>query len=207
MSGRWIVLAAFASVAFCGTTSAEGLKTVEFTPFYGFTLSGGIEDADTGEEFEIDDSASWGGILDIRLSEGTQLEFFFNRQETELESEDGLFSEDTLFDLDIDYYHIGGTYILIDGQWQPFVVGTLGATHFAPDASGSDSLTRFSVGLGGGVRFFPTEHFGLYFAGRGLFTFVGTDTFIESESGSLTIEIDGGGLWQFLLQAGVIFAF
>ena len=97
--------------------------------------------------------------------------------------------------------------LYIDGQWQPFVVGTLGATHFAPDASGSDSLTRFSVGLGGGVRFFPTEHFGLYFAGRGLFTFVGTDTFIESESGSLTIEIDGGGLWQFLLQAGVIFAF
>jgi len=206
MNGRWIVLAACATVGLCEAVDAKDLKTVEFTPFYGYSFSGGIEDAESGDEFDIDDSACWGGILDVRLSEGTQLEFFFSRQETELESDAGLFADETLFNLDIDYYHIGGTYILTDGWWQPFVVGTLGATHLAPGASGFDSLTRFSLGLGGGVRFFPTEHFGLYLAGRGLFTFVGDSTSIESESGSLAIEIDGG-LWQALLQAGVIFAF
>lgn len=206
MSGRWIVLAVCAAVGLCRPAHALDLKTVEFTPFYGFSFSGGLDDADTGEEFDIDDSACWGGILDVHLSEGTQLEFFFSRQQTELESDGGLFADETLFDLDIDYYHIGGTYILIDRSWQPFVVGTLGATHLAPEASGFDSLTRFSLGLGGGVRFFPNEHFGLYLAGRGLFTFVGDNTSIESESGSLAIEIDGG-LWQVLLQTGVIFAF
>ncbi len=57
------------------------------------------------------------------------------------------------------------------------------------------------------MRFFPTENFGLYLGARGLFTFFGDDTSIESESGSLTVEIDSDGLWQVLLQAGVIFAF
>ncbi|HNS19336.1 MAG TPA: hypothetical protein PKH24_02500 [Sedimentisphaerales bacterium] len=207
MNGRWIVLAMCAAVGLNRAAAAAELKAVEFTPFYGYCFSGDIEDADSGEEFEIDDSACWGAILDIRVGESTQLEFFVSRQETELESEDGLFAGETLSNLDLDYYHIGGTYILIDGRWQPFVVATVGATHLDPSISGSDSLTRFSLGVGGGVRFFPTEHFGLYLAGRGLFTFVGTDTFVESDSGSLTVEIDGGGLCQVLLQVGAIFAF
>jgi opacity protein-like surface antigen len=207
MSGRWIALAACAAVGLATAARAQDLKTVEFTPFLGYSFSGGFEDADTGEDYDIDDSACYGGMLDIRLTESTQLEFFLGRQETELQSDSGLFGGPTLFDLDIDYYHLGGTYVLTDGPWQPFVVGTVGATRIDPDASGSDSLTRFSLGLGGGVRFFPTEHFGLYLAGRGLFTFVGGDTLIESEGGALTVEIGSDSLWQALLQAGAIFAF
>ena len=207
MSVRWIVLAACAAVGLCGAAGAQDLKTVEFTPFYGYAFSGGLEDDDTGQEYDVDDSACYGGMVDVRVSDNTQIELFLSRQESELEADDGLFGGPTLFDLDIDYYHLGGTYILTDNWWQPFVVATVGATHIDPDASGSDSITRFSLGIGGGVRFFPTENFGLYLAGRGLFTFVGGDTLIESEGGALTVEIASDTLWQAQLQAGVIFAF
>jgi len=181
---------------------------IEFTPLYGYTFSGGLKDVDTGEEFKIDDADYYGGMLDIRLSEMTQLEFFFSRQETELKSDEGLFTGQTLFDLDVDYYHVGGTYLILDGPWQPFVVGTLGATLLNPDAPGTDSLTKFSFSLGGGVRYLPTKYLGLYLAGRGFLTFIGGDTLWRSESGATTIIIDTtGDLWQFQLQAGLIFAF
>jgi len=209
MSGRWIVLAACAVIGLGSAARAQELKGVELTPFYGYSFSGGLKDADTGEDFDIDDAACYGGMVDVRVSENKQIEFFLSRQETELQSDEGLFGGPSLVDLDIDYYHLGGTYILLtDESWQPFVVATVGATHIAPDAPDSDSLTRLSLGIGGGVRFFPTENFGLYLAGRGLFTFLGGgDTLIESEGGSLTIEIDSDTLWQAQLQAGVIFAF
>jgi len=204
MSGRRILAIALVAVGLCRAGYAQ---KIEFTPFYGYSFSGQLKDADTGEEFEIGDSDSYGGMLDIRLSEMTQLEFFFSRQETELESDEGLFAGRRIFDLDVDYYHVGGTYIFLQGPWQPFVVGTLGATVLDPDASGMDSVTRFSMGLGGGVRYFPTRHLGLYLGARGFLTFIGGDALFRSESGAATIEVDADGLWQVQLQAGLIFAF
>jgi len=207
MGRWWVVLVACLVVGPAAAGRARELQRFEFTPFYGYHFGGGLEDSETGEEFDIGDSACYGGLLDIRLTETKQLELYFSRQETELESEHGLFAGETLFDLDIDYVHVGGTYVLHDDWWQPFVVGTLGATHIDPDASGSDSLTRFSIGIGGGVRLFPTEHFGIYVAGRGLFTFIGSDVYFRSADGETTLKINSDGLWQAELQAGVIFAF
>ena len=180
---------------------------IEVTPFYGYRFGGDLEDAETGESFDIDEAPAWGGILNVNLSDVTQFEFYYSHQETELKPDDGLFAAERLFDLDVDYYHVGGTYILTTGTWQPFVVGTVGVTHLSPDASGADSLTRFSLGIGGGVRFVPSEHFGLYLAGRGLFTFVDSDTFIRIENGATTIRLHSDGFVQAELQAGLIFAF
>jgi hypothetical protein len=101
----------------------------------------------------------------------------------------------------------GGAYALTCGPWQPFFLGTLGATHLAPDSPGTDSLTRFSLGFGGGVRFFPTKHLGLYLAGRGLFTALEGDLAYRSDSGDATLRIDSDGFWQVELQAGLVFAF
>jgi hypothetical protein len=190
-----------------GLAQAGYAETIEVTPFYGYRFGGKFEDADSGARLDIRDSPCWGGILDIALSEVTQLEFYYSRQETELHSDEDLFAATKLFDLDVDYYQLGGTLILSDGAWQPFVVGTLGATHLAADAPGTDSLTGFSLGLGGGVRFFPTEHLGLYLTGRGLFTFLEGDAAFRSESGDTTVTIEGDGFWQAEFQAGLIFAF
>lgn len=202
MSGWKIV--ALTVMGLAGVGHAE---QVEFTPFYGYALGGKFREADTGAEFKIAESDCYGGMLDIRLSRITQLELFFSRQETDLKFDEGLFDGHRIFDLDVDYYHIGGTRLIPCGPWQPFVVGTLGATHLNPDAPGTDSLTRFSIALGGGLRYLPTKHLGLYAAARGFVTFIEGDTVFRSESGVTTIEIESDGLWQVQLQAGLIFAF
>jgi hypothetical protein len=169
MSGRWIVLAACAVIGLGSAARAQELKGVELTPFYGYSFSGGLKDADTGEDFDIDDAACYGGMVDVRVSENKQIEFFLSRQETELQSDEGLFGGPSLVDLDIDYYHLGGTYILLtDESWQPFVVATVGATRIDPPTPPLRFAQRLlSLGIGGGVRFLPTENFGLYPAGPG----------------------------------------
>jgi len=204
MSARWMMWAACLAA---GLGQAGYANIVEITPFYGYRFGGEFEDTDTGTHLKFRDSSCWGGVLDARLTEATQVEFYFSRQETELKQDEGLFASTTFFDLDVDYYHLGGTYAIPYGPWQPFVVGTVGATHLAPDAPDTDSLTRFSFGLGGGVRLFPTKHLGLYFAGRGLFTSLGSDVAFRSESGAATVRIDSDGFWQVELQAGLVFAF
>ena len=126
---------------------------IEVTPFYGYQFGGGFEDADTGQDYDLADGPCAGAQLNLNLNEISQVEFYFSRQQTELESE-GPFPTDTLFDLDIDYYHFGGTLLIIDGKWQPFVVGTLGrdapgpgavldrlADAFSRSASGAASAT------------------------------------------------------------------
>ena len=39
-----------------------------------------------------------------------------------------------------------------EGKLRPFVVGTLGVTYMAPKGAGLDSVTKFSLGLGGGAK-------------------------------------------------------
>jgi hypothetical protein len=188
------------------TLSSACLARVEVTPFYGYQFGGDFEDAETGERYDLSSGPCAGAQLNLDLSDITQLEFYYSHQETELEA-GGLFPSDTFFDLDVDYYHLGGTLLLGEDQWQPFVVGTLGATHLSPEPSSIGSLTRFSLGLGGGLRYFPTEHLGLYLAGRALFTFIDSDTRIHIESGATTAQIHTDGLAQAVLQAGLIFRF
>lgn len=207
MSGRWMLVVVCVAAPVARARYLDEVQAVQFTPFWGYRFSGGLEGEDEDEEYEIDDTDCWGGMLDFRLTDSTQLEFYFSRQETEVEAKNGLFTGETLFDMDVDYYHFGGTYILPSESWQPFVVGTIGATRLDPDAPGGDSLTRFSLGIGGGLRYFPLENLGLYVAARGVFTFVEGEVLFRSEGGEATVKVDSDGLWQAELQAGLVFAF
>ena len=179
---------------------------VEVTPWFGYQFGGSFEDLDNEVDYDFRDTSAAGAMVDVDLSELTQLEFYFSRQETEVES-GGMFVGDTLFDLDIDYYHIGGTLLMSRDKWQPFVVGTLGITHLDPDLTSANSENYFSMGLGGGVRFMPTKHLGLYLGVRGFYTFVDTVVRGSSGSGGTTVVVRANGILQGQLQAGLVFRF
>jgi hypothetical protein len=76
-----------------------------------------------------------------------------------------------------------------------------------PEDSGVDSLTRFSMGIGGGVRYFPVKRVGLYTGIRGLVAFVNSDIHVRSQSQNTVVVIEGDTLWQFQVYAGLIFVF
>jgi hypothetical protein len=109
--------------------------------------------------------------------------------------------------LDVDYYHIGGTYKFDYGKLEPFAVGTLGLTRFDPKSAEASSVSRFSLGFGGGVRYLPLKRVGLYLAGRAFVTFVESQVWVSSGSGGTTIAIESNALWQFQFMAGAVIVF
>lgn len=181
-------------------------QKVELTPFVGYRFGGQIdEDANVhfgSGDFDIDDDTSAGLILGFAVTRGLQVELIWSHQATRLLEDRGFFGGDAeLFDIDLDYYHAGVAYQWVLGQVRPFVGASLGATELNPDEPGLASETRFSIGIGGGVKLMFTRNLGLRFEGRLLATdLVDDDDFCRRRCRN-------DDLTQGELRGGLILAF
>lgn len=185
---------------------------VEITPYAGYRVGGGFEDNVTGVGLDVKEGGSFGLILDLSDRQGneeqTQYELFYGLQRTRVTA-GGTFGGEPLFDLDIHYLHVGGTYAVPGERVHPYVAGGLGATHFAPHGSGLDSKTHFSVSLGGGVKVPVSRHVGLRIEGRGFLTILpdSAELFCVSSGGAACrAKVRGDAFGQFLFLAGVSFS-
>lgn len=178
---------------------------VELTPFTGYQFGGEVEDFTTGATLELKETSNFGFILGIgEEGSGTQTEVYFSRQKTEIEGS-GAFSAASLFDLDVDYYHIGGSAIVNETEnLQPFIAASIGATHFRPEASGVSSETKFSLGIGGGVKYFVSDRVGLRAEGRAMGTFIDHEAAAFCAGGNCLVVGGSEMLWQFNGIVGLI---
>jgi hypothetical protein len=186
---------------------AAGAADFEVTPFAGYTMGGDFTNASTGNTLSFDDTSSYGIMLDIRQAEEAWIELYFSRQQTKLRADQGAFYGDPLFDVNVEYYHIGGTYSQATGKVKPFVVGTLGATHMVPKGEGLHSETKFSLSLGGGVKMYLTEHVGIRLDARWFGTLFNGGGSAFCSNGACLVTVQGDVLSQFAVNAGVILAF
>jgi hypothetical protein len=192
----------------------------------GYTVGGRFdEEAEDGGEdpdtlLNIREGPSFALALNTEWEHGTELELYYSRQSTKLEIDDGAFSGDTLFDLDIHYLHIGGTVILTqvkdvfgetlfkpDGFCEPYIVGTFGVTHFVPRDSAYDPATRLSVALGFGTRLRATDRFGFRLEARGFATLFGGSGAVFSGPEGMRIYVASEAIGQVVLNAGVYYDF
>ena len=206
---RLAALAAMALLAAFLPLPAIG-GDLEITPFAGYTWGGQFSDSVTGNTLKVDETANYGVMVDVKQDEQAQIELYFSRQATQLKADRGLFTGNPLFDLDIEYYHIGGTYSPDSddfGKAKPFVVGTLGATHMVPQGPGLDALTKFSLSLGGGVKLYATDRVGLRLEGRWFGTLFNGSGSAFCTSGTCAIHVQGDLFSQFVANAGLIIAF
>ncbi len=211
---RTMRLAALAAMALIAAFSPFPALAADFeiTPFAGYTWGGEFTDSVTGTTLKVDETSNYGVMLDINIvdnnQEGqSQIEFYFSRQATQMKADSGLFTGNPLFDLDINYYHLGGTYGMDYGKIKPFLVGTLGVTHMVPQGPGLDALTKFSLSLGGGVKLFATDHIGFRFEGRWFGTLFNGSGSVFCTTGTCAINVQGDLFSQFVTNAGIIIAF
>jgi len=180
---------------------------VELTPFAGFRFGGSFTDNTTGIDLDADEGKSFGLILGYPATPESDYELFYSFQRTDLKG-GGILSGDTLFDLDIHYLHIGGTYLFPGEKVRPFISGGLGLTYFSPDAPGLDSKVYFSLSLGGGAKIPISKRVGLRLEGRGFMTILpeNTDIFCVSSGGAACdVRVQGDIFGQFELLAGITF--
>ena len=178
---------------------------IEITPFGGHQSGGEFEDYNSDSALEIKNDSVYGVTVGFGQEESiSQLELYFSHQESELEGT-GVFSSANLFELDVDYYHIGIAVHLDQGNLQPYIVGSLGVTRFDPQFSNLDSEAHFSFGLGGGIKWFPFEHVGVRLEGRVFGTFVNTESATHSGSNGTVAVGHSDVEFQYNAIAGLIF--
>jgi hypothetical protein len=188
------------------TATFAHARGFQVTPYVGYRFGGDFEDEETGEEIEFGDDASYGITLNIDYEENTELEFLYSYQDTELRQESFLGGE-SLLGLDVHYLHIGGTYFW-DFEWaHPFVASTMGVTLLDPHPGGLDSEIGFSLSIGGGVKLYATDRFGLRLEGRGFGSFFDGGGAVFCGEGGCRAIIKSDVLLQFEFRAGVIVDF
>ena len=146
-------------------------NTFEITPFYGVMAGGSFEDPTDDGERDVKDDTNFGIFLNLIADvPERQYELLYASQSSAVEGGVPL-------DLDVKYLQIGGTVGYPQSRHIiPYFGVTVGATRFTPDLAGLDDETKFSLSVGGGVRFPITDHFGLRLDIRSFVTFLEDDS-------------------------------
>lgn len=182
----------------------------ELTPFAGYRVGGSFEDTDGDSRVELNDSNAQGIMFNIMANPNGQYELLYSRQRTDADTE-GFLVNDPTIDLDIEFFHFGGTYLFEGANTRPFIALTLGLSRFDPGITDSNSESFFSASLGGGVQLNATKRLGVRFEARAFTTFVEDDSDIFCSSselgGACLIQVDARTLTQWEARAGLVFRF
>ena len=148
-----------ASQAAIDTPSQTKPLRIDVTPLIGYRTSMTFSGLQNGlaTPLSLDASPSYGIAAGARLDEEDLVEFRWARQDTHVHLAGS--SERVI----LDQYQGDFTHEYILENWaawaRPFVIGSLGATHLG--AGPKSSFTRFSFGLGGGIKVYFNRHMGL----------------------------------------------
>jgi hypothetical protein len=174
---------------------------VELTPFGGYMLGGSIEFYEG--KFKIEDNASFGGILGVRLRESQLVEISYTYMDTEGEWRPyggyNIDYPDTTFDLTMNYIQIGSTneIILDNDAIRPYGMYSLGASWLHPKGGTAEDEWFFAVNLGVGLKYYISERVGIRLQARMLVPFVWGDTGVYFGFGSGGVTV---GTWSAIIQ-------
>jgi len=197
-----LVVAALASAAATAETTQ-----FQVVPHGGLRLGGGFEDGESGDKRDLEEAASYGLGLELRLrNEDRWWQLWYSRQGTEVKAPDGK------IDVAVEYLHLGGTAPISDeGRVHSYVVGGIGATRLSPSGAGLDDAVEFSASLGVGLRMPLSERTALRLEARGYLTLVDSDTSIfckvEFGEGGCAFVTTGSTIFQAELTAAIAFGF
>jgi hypothetical protein len=141
-------------------------QTFELTPMFGYHFGGSFQaqgEGQTGEmEASLGDAPSYGFAAGVRFDELSLIEFRWTRARKELTVEGLSDRGDAILEkVTVQQFHGDFTreFVLEERHWlRPFLTGSVGAAYLA---GRSKSFTRFSFGLGTGLKLFPHSRFGV----------------------------------------------
>lgn len=147
-----------------GQTEPKFLR-FDVTPFFGYrtSMTFPVEPhvAGTTPQVVLEANPSYGFSFGIRPREEDLVEVRWARQDSYLHAE-GISPQPPRQRVILDQFHGDFSHEPYIEYWpwwaKPYIVGSLGATHVSGDTS--ISFTRFSFGLGGGIRLYASRHFG-----------------------------------------------
>ncbi|MCU7878153.1 MAG: porin family protein [Candidatus Thiodiazotropha sp. (ex Lucinoma borealis)] len=192
----WLLLAA-------ASFSLPAANDLEFTPFVGHRFGGSFDLFRGYQSLDVADSADWGFTVSQAASDSARYEFLYSHQGSSLADRT---DPNNAFDLDVHYVRLGGTVDVYQDQITPYLTGGLGMTYMNPGQRGYGDETRFSLSVGGGLKWYPTERLGIRFEMRGYSTLVNSSGTLYCDGGC-DLQVNGDLLPQFETNLGLIFSF
>lgn len=187
-------------------TDESGLG-LEITPTGGYRFGGTFQVDDADTSWDVNDSSSFGLIVNLPHDTNTRYEIAYFEQSSEAEL-DGVTIGQSIVDLDQRTLQIGGTYHWSGDKVRPYLAATIGGTRI--EAAG-ESDTFLSGSIGVGMLISPESRFGLRLEARAHGVFVSSDTDLLCRTGPdlniCAIRLEGDMLSQIETFAGFVFRF
>ena len=178
----------------------------DFTPLVGYRSYLGFPTGHPPSAHLVFGGApSYGVSAGVRLDEENLIEVRWARQNSDvhLRGSNTPSAEAVLDQLQGDFTH---EYIVEDWpRTRPFVIGSAGATRIHSGAS--NSFTRFSFGIGGGVKFYFTRHFGVRMQGEWLPLVVEPEVTSFVCGNGCTVRLSARMVSQAEIAVGPVFRF
>jgi hypothetical protein len=175
---------------------------------YRTSISFPTQSGSSNPRVVLDASPSYGATFGVRLDEQNLVAFRWTRQDTRAHLDNAApgfaAPRATLDQFHGDFTH---EYVLDSwGPWaRPFVIGSVGATRAADGAH--SSFTRFSFGLGGGIKIFASRHWGFQFQGEWLPIWVDPEVEAFICGGGCVVRLGGSLSSQGQFSAGPLLRF
>ena len=188
---------------------------IDITPQFGYRTSMTVTaEPEPGTQSGVtpkvvfESNPSYGVGFGVRFADVNVVEFRWSRQDTEVRIT-GVPTALPKQHVNLDQYHFEFTREYIVREWpvwaRPFIMGSLGATHVSSTAS-TVSFTRFSFGIGGGVKAFPTQHLGLKLQAQWVPMWISPEVQAYC-AGGCVIHINGQLASQFEFSVGPVLRF
>lgn len=175
-------------------------QQIEITPFVGYQFGGELEETDDEPiTRKLDQSPTWGLMLNVGITNLDQLEFYYSSQGTDLNR-----GVEQAVGVTVDHFQIGAIHQYAPRRpINPYIGISLGASKFVV---GGDSDTRFSGSLSGGVKMVVSDHLGFRFDARVFGISTGTNPITCSDEFCIGYP-DTSIIWQYTINAGVMIHF
>jgi opacity protein-like surface antigen len=198
-------------VCIAGTAQAQDdAFKFELTPFGAYRFGGSFAVEDSTDSYDLEDSNSFGLILNFPHKANTQWEVLYSKQATTAEFSAAT-PNDPLIDIDLQVLQLGGTYQFDGDKVRPYIAATLGGTYARARSTGSGSDTFWSGSFGLGVLISPSSRVGLRLEARAYGTLTSSKTDLLCATGPdanfCAVRIEGEVLTQIETFAGVVFRF
>ena len=206
-----VLIVATAMLCHATPAAAQGKPfKFELTPFAGYRVGGSFDEEGGDGRIELNDSNAQGIMFNIMANPNGQYELLYSRQSTDADNT-GFLIDDATFDLDVETFHFGGTYLFDGDKTRPFLALTLGLTQFDPGIADSNSESFFSASIGGGIHLNASKRLGIRLEARAFTTFLEDDSNIfcvsSGGAGGCLIQVSGTALTQWEARAGLVLRF
>ncbi len=165
------------SLLFMFSVSSAQAQELEITPTVGYFWGGKLRTY--YGELRLGEGMNYGLTVDYSVAPGTLFEAFWTINTSEVNYYEYGFKDFTdKFNITTNYIHLGVVQEMNYGEaFRPYGVFTMGTTIFSPERY--STVWQFSLGLGGGLKYYISDRIGIKVQGRLL----------------LPVYFRGGGVW------------